>query len=426
MTPEILMDARSEARSLKLADFDLYPKRGFLGEADPLEFFQEDIRGAHWPWVREVQDVANVLPKLLITDKARRYITDHMGSMWSPRDGERIIALSSSAQHCLMRTVSFVGNAFVHGSITDMWSGKAEAHIPEWLAVPWCLLADQLGTTPTLSYAWYALHNWRLADPTQPISLENVMLINNFFGGLDEEGFVKIHVVVEAAWAHLPDATQRALKAVSDDNPRELEDALLVVRDGQKAAVETMGKMWRWCSPKVYYDRVRLHIAGWHNNPALPNGVMYEGVEKFGGKPQQFGGETGAQSSGIPLQYALLDVRHEDDIFLKYLLGMRAHMPRGHRAFIEKVEALSRNGLSIREYVDAHRISNHSLLRVYRQCLAALLEFLNVHYRFVEEYIAKQEQTLPFNTTKYGTGGTHALPYLKKHIDRIEALVEEV
>ncbi|MBI4118076.1 MAG: hypothetical protein HY455_00860 [Parcubacteria group bacterium] len=419
------MTTRTEVSVPRLEDFNIAPRCGFLPEREPLEFFQEDGAGGYWPWARGIQDVANVLPKLLTTKHVRRCIAEEVEGKWSSRDNERILKLSKSAQHCLMRVVSFVGNAWVHGGIIDMWGSKAEAHVPEWLAQPWCLLAEELGTTPTLSYAWYALHNWKLTDPSGPISLENVVLINNFLGGLDEEGFVKVHIAVEAAWANLPLATTRAIKAVFDDDPRELEDALKSVRDGQKAALQEMEKMWQWCSPKVYYDRVRLHIAGWHNNPALPNGIVYEGVEKFGGKPQQFGGETGAQSSGVPLQYALLGVQHEDDAFLKYLLGMRQHMPREHRMFIEKIEEVSRSGLSIREYVLVHRISHHSLLKVYRECLAMLEAFLALHYRFVEEYIAAQEQTLAFNTTKYGTGGTHALPYLMKHLDRIRVLREE-
>ena len=49
-----------------------------------------------------------------------------------------------------------------------------------------------------LSYASYALHNWRRLDPQKPIELGNVVLLQNFLGGLDEEWFVLIHIDIEA------------------------------------------------------------------------------------------------------------------------------------------------------------------------------------------------------------------------------------
>lgn len=36
------------------------------------------------------------------------------------------------------------------------------------------------------------------------------------------------------------------------------------------------------------------------NNPMFPEGVVYEGVEEYGGKPQTFSGESGANDSLVP------------------------------------------------------------------------------------------------------------------------------
>ena len=49
-----------------------------------------------------------------------------------------------------------------------------------------------------LSYASYALDNWRRLDPASPIELGNIALLQNFLGGLDEEWFVLVHVDIEA------------------------------------------------------------------------------------------------------------------------------------------------------------------------------------------------------------------------------------
>ena len=35
------------------------------------------------------------------------------------------------------------------------------------------------------------------------------------------------------------------------------------------------------CDPYIYFNRVRPYIHGWKNNPALPQGLIYTGVNYF-------------------------------------------------------------------------------------------------------------------------------------------------
>lgn len=44
------------------------------------------------------------------------------------------------------------------------------------------------------------------------------------------------------------------------------------------------------------------------NNPMFPQGVVYEGVEEFGGKPQTFSGESGANDSLVPTGDNFLEI----------------------------------------------------------------------------------------------------------------------
>ena len=92
-----------------------------------------------------------------------------------------------------------------------------------------------------------------------------------------------------------------------------------------EAMYQTLARMPEHCDPHVYYRRVRPYIHGWKNNPALPNGLIYEGV--FAGTPQQLAGETGAQSTIIPALDAALGVSHRDDPLRPYLLDVRNYMP---------------------------------------------------------------------------------------------------
>lgn len=32
------------------------------------------------------------------------------------------------------------------------------------------------------------------------------------------------------------------------------------------------------CDPAVFYKRIRQYLSGWNNNPALPDGLIYEGI----------------------------------------------------------------------------------------------------------------------------------------------------
>lgn len=51
-------------------------------------------------------------------------------------------------------------------------------------------------------------------------------------------------------------------------------------------------------------------MSGWRGNPALPAGLVYEGVSDV---PVQLYGETGAQSSIVPAFDAALGITHQQD-----------------------------------------------------------------------------------------------------------------
>jgi indoleamine 2,3-dioxygenase len=166
---------------------------------------------------------------------------------------------------------------------------------------------------------------------------------------------------------------------------------------------------------------VRPYIHGWKNHPDLPAGVIYEGVTAYGGQPQQFRGETGAQSSIIPALDATLGVRHKEDMLSSYLLEMREYMPPAHRAFIESLENRAMDGggpegrNGIRPFVE--RAGRASLTGVYNTCVELVEKFRSLHLEYAATYIFKQAQTDAKNPHAVGTGGTPFMPYLKKHRD---------
>jgi indoleamine 2,3-dioxygenase len=279
--------------------------------------------------------------------------------------------------------------------------------------VPWYEVGKKLGRPPVLSYAAYALENWRRIDPKRPIELGNICLVQNFLGGLDEEWFILVHVDIEAKAGPALAALLPAQEAVKSNDVAALEEELHVVEASCGQIYATLERMPERCDPYIYYNRVRPYIHGWKDHPLLPSGLFYEGVDDYGGQAQHFRGETGAQSSIIPALDAGMGVVHEQDRMRHYLNEMRNYMPPKHRQFIETVE----KGPSIRDFVIKHGPGRKSLQVVYDKCIEWIARFRTLHLEYATQYIFQQVERSAANPHSIGTGGTPFLPYLQKHRD---------
>jgi indoleamine 2,3-dioxygenase len=375
----------------QLDAYEVSPERGFLPAEDPLPYLEDPY---YAPW----EQIAGELPKLLVARRLRQVVkaTPRLTTERLQTDRERRRA---------MLLLSYIGHGYV-------WNGDTPAErIPANLAVPWYELSQRLGRPPVLSYASYALDNWRRLDPNAPIELGNIVLLQNFLAGLDEEWFILIHVDTEAKAARAIRQIPTAIRAAETGDLPTLTDALSEVAAALEAMYAVLARMPEACDPYIYYHRVRPYIHGWKNNPALPNGVIYEGVEAYGGQPQQFRGETGAQSSIIPTLDGLLGIQHADDPLKTYLMEMRLYMPPAHRRFLEAVEARSR----VREIVQAS--GDAELRAVYNACVDGVQRFRALHLEYAALYIYKQQAKDAKNPTRVGTGGTPFMKYLKKHRD---------
>jgi indoleamine 2,3-dioxygenase len=314
--------------------------------------------------------------------------------------------LTGSALDRAMVLLSFLGHAY----IWENWQDAPRTRIPKGLAVPWSAVAVRLGRPPVLSYASYALDNWRRLNPSEPVDLGNFALLHNFLGGLDEEWFVAVHVAIESHAATLVQVVPVAQQAVADGDAPSLNAQLARAAVTLQEIVSTLARMPECCDPYVYYHRVRPYIHGFTNHP-----VVYEGVDAFGGMPQRFHGETGAQSAIVPLLDAALGIQHAPDELTAYLHAMRDYMPPAHRVFLRSVE----NGPSIRDFV--YEVGGSSI-QLYDECVHLVGEFRSLHLEFAATYIHRQAER-GTNSTHYGTGGTPFMAYLKKHRDETNATV---
>jgi indoleamine 2,3-dioxygenase len=329
-----------------LDSFEVNGERGFLPTPDPLDCLPEEFS----PW----EEIGRNLPKLLLTGKIRHF-AQQLPLLDAARLGD------DRERKRAMVILSFLGHAYVWGEDTIVES------LPPSLAVPWHRLALMLGRPPVLSYASYALDNWRRIDRKNPIDLGNIALLQNFLGGQDEEWFVLIHGAIEAAAAPALAAIAAAQQVAANEEPKRVADQLAV--------------------------------------------IVKEDVESYRGQPQKFRGETGAQSSIIPALDAGLGVTHAEDTLRSYLIEMRDSMPPGHRAFI----ALLESGPSLREFVSRHGATQPTLREVYNAALDQLCRFRSTHLEYARSYIVKQSRGDARNPNAIGTGGTPFVPYLTRH-----------
>jgi indoleamine 2,3-dioxygenase len=383
---------------MRLSDYGMSRERGFLSPYEIDEIFLPTRFDA-------VIDTAERLSDLLSTGRARHWLD----RLPEPDIAAWVLEAPEEQVRTMMVHYSFLVQAYVWGQ------PEPPAHLPANLARPIVALADRLGQAPLLPYSAYVLDNWARIDKAGPVALENIRMVQNFLGGADENWFVMIHVAIEAEAGVLLDNAAQLVAAAREEDA-DLCEALLIGMDGAWERIYAVfGRMPERCDPYIYFHRVRPYIHGWANNPALGEGLIYEGVEKFAGKPQAYRGQTGSQSSIVPSMDALFCVHHSADPLKTFLDELHQYRPVPHRRFIEDLAARS----TLRAFVS--RTNSPALRDTFNACLEQVARFRTRHLEYAASYINKQASSIAGNDPDVGTGGTPFMKYLKKHRDENRA-----
>jgi|TARA_B000000477_G_scaffold123593_1_gene129381 indoleamine 2,3-dioxygenase len=340
----------------------------------------------------DVEKLAAELPKVLANEQIESRIL-------LLEVEKNINDLSKPQLERAMLIYSYIGHAF-------MWGKKNNENIiPAQIAKTWFKISQKLERPPILSYASYALNNWKMLDSSRSFDLENIVIVQNFLGGVDEDWFIMIHVAIEHEAKEILSSLKQYFFDSGDKN--NLEEALISI----KKINAIMNRMPEKCDPFIYYNRVRPYIFGWKNNPTTPDGVVYEGVDEYNNEPQIFRGETGAQSSIVPILDALLGVTHSDDPLKEYLDEMRLYMPKEHRDLLNDLDSWSqterKNVVADIDDEDKNLIA---------QIIKEVHIFRNKHLEYARIYIYEQSLTNDSNSNIVGTGGTPFMKYLDKHL----------
>jgi indoleamine 2,3-dioxygenase len=385
---------------MQLSDYGLSRTRGFLSHYEIDEIALPSQFDA-------VKQAADDLSDLLTSGRVRHWLeqlADPVLADWAREAAEEEVRTA-------MVHYSFLVQAYVWGE------PEPPASLPANLACPIVALADRLGQAPLLPYSAYVLDNWARLDKAGPINLENIRMVQNFLGGADENWFVMVHVAIEAEAGVLLDNAVQLVATAKAGEAGEAE-RLLVEMDGAWERIYAhFARMPGRCDPYIYFQRVRPYIHGWANNPALGEGLVYEGVDRFERRPQAYRGQTGSQSSIVPAMDALFGVGHSDDPLKRFLDELHHYRPVPHSRFVEDLATQS----TLREFVG--NSSSQSLKDAFNACIEQVARFRTRHLEYAASYINKQMASNPGNDPDVGTGGTPFMKYLKKHRDENRAQV---
>lgn len=383
---------------MQLSDYQMSAARGFLSH---FELADIELPSEFAP----LEDAAANLSGLMSSGRVRHWL-DQLPEI----DLNQFAAeADEDVVRAAMVRLSFLVQAYVWGE------SDAAQSLPANLAKPMVAVADRLGQAPLLPYSAYVLDNWTRLDREAPITLDNIYMVQNFIGGDDENWFVMVHVAIEAAAGQALQLGCEIVDCAKNGDVAGATARLEKMADVWVAINAAFDRMPERCDPYVYYHRVRPYIHGWANNPALPDGLVYQGVDRFGGKGQAFRGQTGSQSSIVPAMDALFGVDHSADPLRAFLDELHQYRPVAHRRFIDDLRAQS----TLRPFAIA--ANNAALKDAFNAIVEAVARFRTRHLEYAASYINKQASTGPGNDTDVGTGGTPFMKYLKKHRDENRA-----
>lgn len=361
------------SRSLELLDFDISSDRGFLPEEDPLT-----VMPPGWEFL---DDLGNNLPELIESGKILT-----QAKLLPIPPTESLLLLNRRQVQLAWVRYSFIQSAFVHSQ------KRGPFYVCRNVAKPVVALSRILKVRPILPYFAYTLNNWRRKDPGGPIKVDNLQLIQTFIRDPDQSWFNLIHVDIEnEAGLGITNLWNAKLFADREDFVG-LGEAIVNIDQSIKNMITVMKRMPEGTSPNTYY-KIRPWIMFFES-------VVYEDVDEFGGKPQTFPGQTGAQTSIFQsLEAGLQMPKLEENRLAFHLMDMRNHMPEKHRRFIQHLETTSR----IRDFVIS---SAPNLIDCYDECVDHELAFLAIHLGYAFYYIHQQTDN------PKGTGGTDFMDYL--------------
>nr|XP_057927911.1 indoleamine 2,3-dioxygenase 1 isoform X2 [Doryrhamphus excisus] len=293
--------------------------------------------------------------------------------------------------------------------------------LPCTLAVPYWEVSRRLGLPPILTHADAVLANWRKKDPDGPLDIENLELLVSLPGGESVQGFFLVTLMVERAAIPALRSIPKVINGVRCGDSKAVTTALEEISQSIDGMVGCLKLMQVHVDPSVFYGIMRIFLSGWKDNPCMPNGLVYEGVQI---EPVEYSGGSAAQSSLLHCFDELLGVKHEDKSGA-FLTRMRSYMLPAHKQLIQDISLQP----SLRTFVQQQ--ANEDLTEAFQECVSKLLALRSYHITVVTRFITipaskarqlynRKEDTeaemickAPRALEERGTGGSGIMSFLK-------------
>lgn len=349
-------------------------KRGFLPASDPLTGFPE---GSPFSVLDEL---GHDLPSLLLDPACRGYLEEQRIPAWTepPATADQLAQLN----------LYYLRLGFIASGYVNQVGQPATHRLPANIAVPLVQACHLLHRPPILSYDGYALHNWKRFRADGPIALGNIDTLQNFVHLYDEHWFILVHVEIEVLAAGLLSALADIDSALPVKDTATINTSLKTITATLRQQIAVLKRIPEQMAPELYFRTFRPYIRFFEQ-------VQYEGVAM---PSVSFRGETGAQSSIMPLLVALTKIPHKRSTLTDHLNDMRNYMPAAHRALLSAVE----NMPDLRDCVEP---------ATYNELLETMAEFRQIHLGWAQQYIEK------WVDDPRGTGGTPYMRWLQQLID---------
>lgn len=385
---------------LRLSDFDISEKTGFLPEVPPLSRLSHE---SFSKW----EELMDQLPTLIKEHRLREMIEMlpeaefNESSLKSEQEWQRAYVV-----------LTFLSQGYIWMEGEKGLVNK----LPAILAVPWCAVAEHVTLQPVITYGTTVLYNYELIDPKGPVGGNNLRAIATFTGTEDESWFYIAAIFIETAAVPGLQAMERIFSAMDVEDYRSIAEDLKIVTKSLDDMRVGLNRMYERCDPKFFYLDIRPFQAGSKGLEAFPDGIIYEGVDP---PLRQYHGASAAQNSAIHAYDVFLGARHTGSD-LEFLQTMRHYMPRKHREFLD----LLSHQPPIRGY--AVQSGDFELIKSYNQAVEAFGEFRSTHIVLVTRYIVMQKKhSVNVSLEDKGTGGTPFMSFLKQVRDDTVALLIE-
>ena len=317
----------------------------------------------------------------------------------------------------LYRAYSFITSAYLleksyHEFIKTGNYGKARNVLPRHISIPYDFVAKKLDSKMWLDYHYaYSLGNYVKKDDEGSLDWKNLGMACCFSGGLDEVGFIMIHVYINEL---SPKLVESVFKIVNSKDILEMNEGLLMNQQVMKEINKRRREMWQ-ASRHDHYNDFRVFIMGVKgNNDIFGDGILYEGVYD---EPVAYRGQTGAQDDIIPTEDILTGVinYYPDNELTKYLYELREYRPVCVQNFFDELKKNVSNYGEMGLVTHLINTNNYKGLELLCDIIEEIYHFRNGHWQFVQKYIMAN--------TKYAvaTGGTPITTWL---INQIEACIK--